>query len=70
MCACFVCKAASLLAFVAAAGVSHLMEYMAFKSTQHRSHFRLVREVRHGQARVKSGQHVRCSYLVYVQSLR
>lgn len=46
------------------------MEYMAFKSTQHRSHFRLVREVRHGQAQVKSGQHVRCSYLVYVQSLR
>ena len=28
------------------AGVSHLMEYMAFKATQNRTHFRLVREVR------------------------
>ncbi|KAK9811331.1 hypothetical protein WJX72_002016 [[Myrmecia] bisecta] len=26
-------------------GVSHLLEYMAFKSTLHRTHFRLVREV-------------------------
>ena len=30
----------------AIAGVSHLMEYMAFKATQSRTHFRLVREVR------------------------
>ena len=46
------------------------MEYMAFKSTQHRSHFRLVPEVSHCQAQVNSVQYVRCSYLVYVQSLR
>lgn len=28
------------------AGISHLLEALAFKSTQHRTHFRLVREVR------------------------
>ena len=28
------------------AGTSHLLEYMAFKTTMNRSHFRLVREVR------------------------
>lgn len=27
-------------------GASHLLEYLAFKATQHRTHFRLVREVR------------------------
>lgn len=26
-------------------GSSHLLEYLAFKSTQNRTHFRLVREV-------------------------
>lgn len=26
-------------------GASHLLEYMAFKATAHRTHFRLVREV-------------------------
>ena len=26
-------------------GCSHLLEYMAFKTTTHRTHFRLVREV-------------------------
>lgn len=26
-------------------GASHLLEYLAFKATQHRTHFRLVREV-------------------------
>lgn len=26
-------------------GVSHLLEYMAFKGTKNRTHFRLVREV-------------------------
>ena len=64
MCAYLVCHGTSLLAFVAAAGVSHLLEYMAFKSTQHRSHFRLVREVRHGWVLVTRGQYVDCSYLV------
>ena len=28
-----------------AAGASHLLEALAFKSTQHRTHFRLMREV-------------------------
>ena len=27
------------------AGLSHLLEYMAFKTTKHRTHFRVVREV-------------------------
>lgn len=27
------------------AGASHLLEYLSFKSTQHRTHFRLTREV-------------------------
>ena len=46
------------------------MEYMAFKTTQHRSHFRLVREVRHGWLLDKSGRYVHCSYLKKVQNLR
>ena len=32
------------------AGLSHLLEYMAFKTTKHRTHFRVVREVRLGAA--------------------
>ena len=38
-------SSADLHVFIVGAGASHLLEYMAFKTTQNRSHLRLVREV-------------------------
>lgn len=44
--ACVVCELFMPIRRECTAGTSHLLEYMAFKTTMNRSHFRLVREVR------------------------